>query len=429
VTYDKDIEFILVHTKSSTVIENGVLTSSKVRTGDGSGDGDDGGDDETNQKPDADFIYNPVNPSVGKSFEFNADNSEDPDGTIQSYEWDFGDGNSTTGKSVTHTYEEAGTYMVTLIVKDDDGATDTATKDVNVGGLVYNNDAIALDIDGDGTLSGVQFTVENKNDQEIKIVEITVNPENATVGGLNDPSSFEGQWESEFFVESDDTYTTDFNYGETLPYTFELSEANNQNDEPVLAANSNSTFSLYQFTDGSGGGTSTGSGIDISGESVDITLTMDDGSSSAFTINPVAQVSNPLTYVTGTGETDFDGAGSLRFGISNNGNSVVTIQNVSVDVKEGPAKAIRNNLPDIYNGEIFIWNYLDTGFRDENIPLDTYVELDDNVEIPVGQLTTTVKFAYFIKNNGDQVSVSGNDVTVTFGLTDGRQVTVDIDDI
>ncbi|ADI73523.1 Protein of unknown function DUF1628 [Methanohalobium evestigatum Z-7303] len=58
VTYDKDIEFTLIHTKSSTVIENGVLTSSKVGTGDGSGDGDDGGDGNGNGNGNGDGTVN-----------------------------------------------------------------------------------------------------------------------------------------------------------------------------------------------------------------------------------------------------------------------------------------------------------------------------------------------------------------------------------
>jgi PKD repeat protein len=62
----------------------------------------------------------------------NAADSYDPDGIIVSYEWDFGDGNIATGKSVNHLYEDDGVYSVTLTVTDNDGATDstTATKTV-----------------------------------------------------------------------------------------------------------------------------------------------------------------------------------------------------------------------------------------------------------------------------------------------------------
>ncbi|MEW6366355.1 MAG: PKD domain-containing protein [Acidobacteriota bacterium] len=53
--------------------------------------------------------------------------SSDPDGTIVSYDWSFGDGSSGTGQSVTHTYTVTSdvVYTVILRVTGDDGLTDT----------------------------------------------------------------------------------------------------------------------------------------------------------------------------------------------------------------------------------------------------------------------------------------------------------------
>ena len=47
----------------------------------------------------------------------------DSDGTISSITWDFGDGQTGTGSSVTHTYASAGTYDIVNTATDDDGAT------------------------------------------------------------------------------------------------------------------------------------------------------------------------------------------------------------------------------------------------------------------------------------------------------------------
>ena len=55
---------------------------------------------------------------------FSGSGSSDPDGTIVSYEWDFGDGGYASGVEAAHVYVEAGIYSATLTVTDDDGASD-----------------------------------------------------------------------------------------------------------------------------------------------------------------------------------------------------------------------------------------------------------------------------------------------------------------
>lgn len=67
---------------------------------------------------------------TGKSVSVNASASTDSDGTIASYAWTFGDGGTGSGVTASHTYATANTYVVTLTVTDDDGATHSTTRSV-----------------------------------------------------------------------------------------------------------------------------------------------------------------------------------------------------------------------------------------------------------------------------------------------------------
>ena len=61
--------------------------------------------------------------------------SHDPDGTIVSYAWDFGDGESAAGVTVAHTYVVTGemqVFTVRLTVTDDDEAQATAEQTIEV---------------------------------------------------------------------------------------------------------------------------------------------------------------------------------------------------------------------------------------------------------------------------------------------------------
>ena len=95
--------------------------------------------------------------------------SSDPDGTIASYSWTFGDGATSTAQNPSHAYASGGTYTVTLRVTDNQGAQSTTTSKtvtvtapntapvVNAGsdqtavtGLLYSSTQSFTDANGNG---------------------------------------------------------------------------------------------------------------------------------------------------------------------------------------------------------------------------------------------------------------------------------------
>src|SRR3989441_271001 len=69
----------------------------------------------------------------GVPIHFDASGSIDSDGTIVSYAWDFGDGQTATGISVTHEYADNGSFTVHLVVTDDLGAVDNVAGWIKIG--------------------------------------------------------------------------------------------------------------------------------------------------------------------------------------------------------------------------------------------------------------------------------------------------------
>ena len=52
---------------------------------------------------------------------FSSAGSLDPEGSILTYEWAFGDGNASDSANPSHTYTEPGDYVATLVVLDAEG--------------------------------------------------------------------------------------------------------------------------------------------------------------------------------------------------------------------------------------------------------------------------------------------------------------------
>ncbi|MCK5212688.1 MAG: PKD domain-containing protein, partial [Dehalococcoidia bacterium] len=85
-----------------------------------------------NVLPIAQIRITPPIPHPGLPAEFSAAGSNDPNDPIESYEWQFGDGTTATGAIVSHTYPEAGQYLLTLLLTDSKGGKTRVMINVDV---------------------------------------------------------------------------------------------------------------------------------------------------------------------------------------------------------------------------------------------------------------------------------------------------------
>lgn len=137
-----------------------------------------------NTPPVAQFDYTPTNPDTSETVTFDATQSFDEDGEIVSYEWFLDNAQIGSGETTTYTFNEPGTYDITLRVTDDDGATNQTTQTVPVDqanrapsiqdiqdqttpeNQIYTYQAQASDPDGDTlswSVNGASFLSINEN--------------------------------------------------------------------------------------------------------------------------------------------------------------------------------------------------------------------------------------------------------------------------
>lgn len=144
-----DISLTVTDNDGASATATTTLTVTEADSGDSGGDS---GGDTGNQDPQPEFNYTPSQPVVGEPVVLDASPSSDPDGTIEQYEWDFGDTGTyeKSGKVVEHVFQSPGEHDVNLRVVDNEGRGRILLGDVNVserragGGGGVGNAAVLL---------------------------------------------------------------------------------------------------------------------------------------------------------------------------------------------------------------------------------------------------------------------------------------------
>ncbi len=148
-----------------------------------------GGSTGTNAPPTAAF----TSTVSGLTVNF-TDGSRDSDGSIQSRNWDFGDGTTSSATNPSKTYAAAGSYTVKLTVTDNGGATNTVSKNVSVGGatptLPECSDPDVRKLDKACQRSGRSATAGNNDYLFIYVPDGTARLTFASKGGTGDADMF-----------------------------------------------------------------------------------------------------------------------------------------------------------------------------------------------------------------------------------------------
>lgn len=163
--------------------------------------------------PNADFSFNPNNQCAGTNINFN-NNSTGTQGST-TYNWNFGDGNTSNQQNPSHTYAAGGSYNVTLTVTNGPGCQSTFNQTVTA--LAIPNICIAGD-DGDGDLINCLLPADPSTSE-------TVTFSNCTTGGVSYEWDF-GDGSPPFVTNSTADFTHDYTSFGTYTVTMTATHAN-----------------------------------------------------------------------------------------------------------------------------------------------------------------------------------------------------------
>ena len=163
------------------------------------------GDQMPNQPPTVAIVANPTSGAAPLTVTFTP-TAQDPDGTIATYAWDFGDSSTATEQNPTHTYSTPGTYTAKVTVTDNQGATAFANVVITVSDKPSPNLTLAKSADKTEVQSAdtITYTITYKNDGTADAINVVITDpipsgtvyvdKSATQGGAYNTNKNEIQW-------------------------------------------------------------------------------------------------------------------------------------------------------------------------------------------------------------------------------------------
>ncbi|MBO1756823.1 PKD domain-containing protein [Allobranchiibius sp. CTAmp26] len=290
-----------------------------------------GGGTLPNQSPVAAFTSSASNLTGS----FDGSGSTDPDGTVASYSWNYGDGTTAgSGVSPTHAYTAAGTYTVTLTVTDNQGATNSVSHNITVTAPPVNQSPVAAFTSSASNLTG-SFDGSGSTDPDGTVASYSWNYGDGTTAGSGVSPTHAYTAAGTYTV----TLTVTDNQGATNSVSHNITVTAPPVNQPPVAAFTSSASNLTGSFDGSGStdpdgtvasyswnygdGSTAGSGVQPSHVyaaagtyTVTLTVTDNQGATNSVSHNitvtapvnqpPVAAFTSSASNLTGS----FDGSGS-----------------------------------------------------------------------------------------------------------------------
>lgn len=165
---------------------------------------------------------------AGTAIAFDGSASSDYDGSIISYDWDFGDGTTGSGATLEHTYSTSGTYTATLTVTDNEGSVGTDTASVKVTDASLENLISISDLSVKTIGRAAGKNVFASATAVVTILDSTGNPiEGATVSGYWSGASSDLDSAVTNTTGEATVYSNEVKYKSgTLSFTFNVNNVN-----------------------------------------------------------------------------------------------------------------------------------------------------------------------------------------------------------
>jgi len=281
----------------------------RFRPYDGTSEGVSGnGDGAVNSPPVARFAPT----CTDLSCSFSSSNSSDPDGSIASRAWSFGDGTTSSSSNPSKVYSSAGTYTVTLTVTDDNGQTDSAEKEITV--TASGSNAVQISNEPPEAVfvpscSGLtcSFNSSNSTDEDGTISSYLWNFGDGTSSTSANPSrtySSDGVYKVKLTVTDNDSDSDSTSQTISVFAASQAPDTSNDNEAPKAKFNKSCNGLTCSFN--------AGTSSDSDGSIASYTWTFGDGTT-ATGATPSVTYTAAGTYNVRLEVVDNDGAYDVKF--------------------------------------------------------------------------------------------------------------------